>query len=336
MRLNFISQKKDDEQKDFYTNLSKNLNAAKDLLKFASTSAVERPREIVKEGLVISYKPSGEYTIKLGHKSNIVVTGIAKQEKEFNAQIRNALSYLGNKNPEIKAELRRIESAKSEGMVYKDIDKCRDCAWYESDTSHETYRDKCKNCQHANLGGDMDLFFPKSQQIVVFTPKWEQKGDLAPKSSFQGTMSLLDAHKKGSHSEMLPIHMAKEILASLEAKNTPLSPLSMGTAMFKYLQANKLNFQEVGKDIVNVMERTSGIQMHTHDGNGKVRFAVDKNELMQKESKKQEKVMGAPSPVQEKKLEEYETKATKDAYPKSKDIMPKGKFSGTLCVAEVK
>ena len=269
MRANFVIQSKDDKEKNFWDVLKDKLNLKSSLMKMASKK-VESPREIVKEGLVISYKPSGEYTIKLGHKADIVVTGVAKQEKDLQQHVKSALSYLKSISPKVASELQKIEAGKRDILVNKDIDRCRDCVFYESDTTHETYRDKCKNCVNATLGGTLNNFFPRSQQMVIFTPQWEQVGDIEPKVAFSGTMSLLDAHRQGKVNERHHEAVANEILASVKDK----SAISIGTALFKYFETSKLNFQRYAKPVIESIEKQSGIQIHICNGD-KVILALD-------------------------------------------------------------
>ena len=258
MRTNFINQSKDDKEKNFWSTLTARLGLKKSMTKMASKIDIDRPREIVKEGLVISYKPSGEYTIKLGHKSDIVVTGVAKQEKELRNHVKTALQYLKSMSPKVATELNRIEAEKRDLVSYKDIDRCRDCVFYESDTSHETYRDKCKNCANATMGGEINNFFPRSQQLVVFTPNWEQVGDVAPKTAFQGTMSLLDAHKQGKKNERDPQSIVSDVLASAKSDDA----VGYGTSLMKYFSKHKLNFQRYAKPVIELIEKHAGIQMH--------------------------------------------------------------------------
>jgi hypothetical protein len=358
MRINFISQTKNNEEKNFWDILRDKLNLKSSLMKMASKDNVECPREIVKEGLVISYKPNGEYIIKLGHKADVVVTGVAKQEKDLQQHVKNALSYLKSISPKVAAELQKIEAGKRDILVYKDIDRCRDCVFYESDTSHETYRDKCKNCINATLGGTINNFFPRSQQLVMSAPQWEQVGDVEPKIAFNGTMSLLDAHKKGMANERHPEAIANEVLASAKDKNA----VSIGTALFKYFEANKLNFQRYAKPVIELIEKQAGIQIHLRKGNNVI-LAFDAGEKMicpkcggdniqkakdyklnqcltcyqafddesaktepvekQIEAKKKEKdIPGALSKCDQEKLDKYEE--AKDNVIKSKELMPKG------------
>lgn len=274
MRTNFISQSKDDKQKNFWEVLSGKLNLKSSMMKMASKTNIENPREIVKEGLVISYKPNGEYIIKLGHKSDIVVTGVAKQEKELHQHVKRALSYLKSISPAVEAELRTIEAGKRDVLVYVDIDRCRDCVFYESDTSHETYRDKCKNCINATLGGTINNFFPRSQQIVMYAPQWEQIGDTDPKMAFKGTMSLLDAHKKGSADDRSSEMVANEVIALAEGKDA----VNLGTSLFKYFQDNKLNFQTYAKPVIESIEKQAGVQIHLRKGKDII-LAVDSMRL---------------------------------------------------------
>lgn len=263
MRTNFINQQKDDKEKSFWATLTNRLGLNSMMTKMAKKVDIDRPREIVKEGLVISYKPSGEYTIKLGHKADIIVSGIAKQEKELHHHINTALSYLKSMSPKVAKELNRIEAAKRDILVYKDIDRCRDCAFYENDTSHETYKDKCKNCLHATLGGEIENYFPRGQQIVVFTPNWEQSGDAGKKVAFQGTMSLLDVHKKGEQVDGFELEDATfKVIERAKA----ISALGLGTALMQYFAENKINFHKHARKVIESIEKESGIQMHIRDG----------------------------------------------------------------------
>jgi len=281
MRINFVSQNKDDSEKDFYGTLVNKLNVKDEMMKFASAPGGER--KIVKEGLIISYRPNGEYKIKLGHKSDIVVTGVAKQEKELQKQVNTALAYLGSMNPKVAKELEQMEADKRNLMVYIDIDRCRDCAWFESDTSHETYRDKCKNCLLATLGGDINNFFPRSHHMLVYTTGWGQVGDVFPtqKKAFHGSLSLLDAHRKGSASDRNPEIIASEIVNHSKVCSAHMysHSLCLATHMFKYFSDNKLDFQKLGKGVVDAIEKQSGIQIAIRNGD-KTIFAVDKTELM--------------------------------------------------------
>lgn len=272
MRTNFINQRKDDKEKNFWTTLTNKLGLKSTMMKMAIKVDIDRPREIVKEGLVISYRSNGEYTVKLGHKADIIVTGIARQEKELHSHINTALATLKTMSPEVAKELNRIEAAKRDILVYKDIDRCRDCAFYESDISHETYKDKCKNCQHATLGGEIENYFPRGQQLVVFTPNWEQSGDAGRKVAFQDTMSLLDVHKKGQQDDMGADVIAMEVIESAKT----ISALGLGTALMKYFAVKKIDFQKQAKAVIARIEKESGIQMHIRDGKN-VLIAMDPN-----------------------------------------------------------
>ena len=314
MRINLTMQKKDDSEKDFWSNLVKETGHKEELIKLASSVSIERPTEIVKEGLTISYKPSGEYTIKLGHRADIVVTGIAKQEKDLQKQIRNVLAYMKDTSPKIAAELNKIEAEKRNVLVYKDIDRCRDCVWYESDTSHETYRDKCKNCTFATLGGELNNFFPRSQQMVIFTPNWHQVGDVSPdiekeKKAFQNSLSLLDAHRKGQQEDRNPEMIADDIIDLVVIKPTPqIDATSLGTEMFRYFETNKLNFHKYGKSVIDHIENKTGITIHISDGNKTV-LAIDKK-LPKKELR--EKILETYRKYQDQDLDS-EDAATKTA-----------------------
>jgi len=284
MRINFVSQQKDNNEKDFYGTLVSKLNVKNEMMKFASVPGGER--KIVKEGLIISYRPNGEYKIKLGNRADIIVTGVAKQEKELQKQVRSALAYLGSMNPKVAKELEQMEADKRNLMVYIDIDRCRDCVWFESDTSHETYRDKCKNCLLATLGGDINNFFPRSHHMLVYTTGWGQIGDVFPKQkkAFMGSLSLLDAHRKGQAKDRNPEIIANEIighskLCSMHGQG--VNPLCLATHMFEYFKDNKLNFQKDGEAVVDAIEKLSGIQIAIRNGD-KTIFAVDKESLVKK------------------------------------------------------
>ena len=289
MRINFVSQSKDNNEKDFYGTLANKLNVKSEMMKFASVPGGER--KIVKEGLIISYRSNGEYKIKLGNRADIIVTGVAKQEKELQKQVHTALAYLGSMSPKFAKELEQMEADKRNLMVYIDIDRCRDCVWFESDTSHETYRDKCKNCLLATLGGDINNFFPRSHHMLVYTTGWGQIGDVFPtqKKAFQNSLSLLDAHRKGQAKDGNPEMIANEIighskLCSMHGQG--INPLCLATHMFEYFKDNKLDFQRIGKGVVDAIEKQSGIQIAIRNGD-KTIFAVDKNGLVKRADAKQ-------------------------------------------------
>jgi hypothetical protein len=258
MRTNYVTQEKKNDEKSFWETLSTKLGVKSQLLKFASPVSIDRPREIVKPGMVISYGKGGDYTIKLGHKADIVVKGVAKAEKEMLGQIRTALSYLSHINPRVAKELKVIEAGRRDLLVYIDIDRCRDCVWYESDTSHETYRDKCKNCMHATLGGTRDIFFPRSQQLVVFTPLWDQIGGNVPREAFMGTMSLLDAHRKGMVNERSAESIANDVIR-LAYKNIykSLSPEQKAKWEENYKQQRNPNLD---KKFQTIIDKNNGVE----------------------------------------------------------------------------
>lgn len=91
--------------------------------------------------------------------------------------------------------------------IYKDINKCRDCVWFESDVTHETYRDKCRGCEHAKLGGTIEHWWPRSQQMIIWAPQWGAPEALEKKKAFQDTLSLRQAQPDQAQS------IAREIVA---------------------------------------------------------------------------------------------------------------------------
>lgn len=94
--------------------------------------------------------------------------------------------------------------------IYKDLGKCRDCVWFESDWTHETYRDKCKHCTHASLGGAVDHFWPRSQQMIVWSPQWSAPA-AKEKKAFFGTLGLGQTAQQVSAAA---VEIAAEIMAT--------------------------------------------------------------------------------------------------------------------------
>jgi len=212
MRTNFTVQAKDDAEKGFWGTLVKKLGVEITMNKIASQNP--KPlcaKQIVKEGMVITPKGNGEYVIKLGNKADIVIKTSEEQEKSITQDFTKLFTYLGSIDPELGKEYNKMKFERTANMVYKDLNQCRDCVWFESDTSHETYRDKCKHCSHATLGGNTDHFFPRSGQMSMYCPKWkEEERDV--KKAFLGSLSLLDAHVKGQVNEVNPKIVASEII----------------------------------------------------------------------------------------------------------------------------
>lgn len=111
--------------------------------------------------------------------------------------------------------------------IYKSIDKCRDCVWFESDWTHETYRDKCKHCIHACLGGAIEHFWPRSQQMVMWIPSWTAP-EAKEKKAFTGTLSMVQTAEKVSDAV---VNIATDIMDRC-AHNA----VEMGTALIEYFQ----------------------------------------------------------------------------------------------------
>ena len=288
------------------------------MTKFAS--AQTNPRTITKEGMVVQYAPSGEYTIRLGNRADVIVKGIAKQESDLNKTLKNVLSYLGTLSPKVAEDIKQQKTASRDIMIYTNIDKCRDCAFYENDTSHETYMDKCKNCTRATLGGCEDRFFPKSYQISVFSPGWALSGGSTmeqakkEKKAFQGTMSLLDAHVKGSQGDRSGEGIAFDIIASVQEPN----PVNYGTALFKYFKDSHLNFQRYGREVVAAIEKHAGIDIHLVSGDNVI-FAVetekaqkcvsDEIKALKEKGKTQDQAVGAAMGICKKEFPSIPKKA---------------------------
>jgi hypothetical protein len=96
--------------------------------------------------------------------------------------------------------------------IYKDINKCRDCVWFESDVTHETYRDKCRGCEHAKLGGIANHWWPKAQQMVIWAPQYEGESEHV-RLSVRDTLTLRQAQPDRAQS------IAREIVAEFGDKN---------------------------------------------------------------------------------------------------------------------
>ena len=212
MRIGYSITSKNDAEKGFWGTLVKKLGVEITMNKIASQNP--KPlcaKQIVKEGMVITPKGNGEYVIKLGNKADIVIKTSEEQEKSITQDFTKLFTYLGSIDPELGKEYNKMKFKRTANMVYKDLNQCRDCVWFESDTSHETYRDKCKHCSHATLGGKVDHFFPRSGQMSMYCPKWkEEEKDV--KKAFLGSLSLLDAHVKGQVNEVNSKIVASEII----------------------------------------------------------------------------------------------------------------------------
>lgn len=143
--------------------------------------------------------------------------------------------------------------------IYKDLNKCRDCVWFESDWTHETYRDKCKHCTHASLGGAVEHFWPRSQQMIVWMPQWGAPEATANKvrlsGAFVGTLSL---HQEAGTVSAQVAEIARQIVASVKA-----SAVELGSAFVAYLQDPLLErtMPKIAHEVAGEIERQTGIEI---------------------------------------------------------------------------
>lgn len=70
---------------------------------------------------------------------------------------------------------------------YKNVDRCRDCAFFQSDPGG-SHLNKCHDCVHYKLGGTIDYFTPRSGQIVTQTPTYKTPD--TDKKAFVGTIGM--------------------------------------------------------------------------------------------------------------------------------------------------
>ncbi len=137
--------------------------------------------------------------------------------------------------------------------IYKDIGKCRDCVWFESDWTHETYRDKCKHCTHASLGGAIEHFWPKSQQVVMWMPQWSAPE--AKKKAFVGTLGLTQTATKVSEAAL---NIASEILEYCEH-----TAVSLGSGLMEYFQDPVVakSMPVIAGEVASEIMRQTGVEI---------------------------------------------------------------------------
>ncbi len=152
--------------------------------------------------------------------------------------------------------------------IYKSIDKCRDCVWFESDITHETYRDKCKHCIHACLGGAIEHFWPRSQQMVMWIPSWTAP-EAKEKKAFTGTLSMVQTAEKVSDAV---VNIATDIMDRC-AHNA----VEMGTALIEYFQEPVLakSMPVLASQIVAEIKRHTGIEIARKLAAGPIRVPRD-------------------------------------------------------------
>jgi hypothetical protein len=100
---------------------------------------------------------------------------------------------------------------------YKNIDKCRDCAFFQSDPAG-THLNKCHDCVHYKLNGTIDYYKPRSGQIVTDSPTYKapETKPAGGKKAFVGTIGMPKSAKKPKVEE--PIKTQDESLESKLAK----------------------------------------------------------------------------------------------------------------------
>jgi len=121
-------------------------------------------------------------------------------------------------------------------LIYKDINRCRDCVWFESDWTHETYRDKCKNCVHAKLGGVVDHFWPRSAQIMTWMPTW-QPPQAERKARFQGSLSAAQVVSPDDHDA----EVARVVVDEARSGGAALNAERLGAAFFRVFSGAAAN-----------------------------------------------------------------------------------------------
>ena len=98
---------------------------------------------------------------------------------------------------------------------YKNVDRCRDCAFFQSDPGG-THLNKCHDCKHYKLGGTIDYFTPRSGQIVTVSPDYKMPEPKEKKKAFVGTIGISKEAKKPKADD--PIKTQDESLESKVAK----------------------------------------------------------------------------------------------------------------------
>jgi hypothetical protein len=140
--------------------------------------------------------------------------------------------------------------------IYKDLNKCRDCVWFESDFTHETYRDKCKHCVHAKLDGAIENFWPRSMQMVMWIPEWGAPQTESKKNAFQDSLSLLDSKRTATDTRAADV--AREIIA-----NAGEGAVALGTAFARlFLNPVLARFLSIsGREVISEIEDQTGIDI---------------------------------------------------------------------------
>ena len=144
-------------------------------------------------------------------------------------------------------------------LIYTDINRCRDCVWFESDWTHDTYRDKCKNCIHACLGGTVDHWWPRFYQMTMWMPAWNEP-QAEKKKAFRGSLSALDSHRVGQGLDFEAI--AQEIAAKVEKPNA-MRLVGAFIEAFKHpLLADR--FAKIGGQVAAKIAEITGIEFVIH------------------------------------------------------------------------
>lgn len=148
-------------------------------------------------------------------------------------------------------------------MIYTDINRCRDCVWFESDWTHDTYRDKCKNCTHASMGGTTDHWWPRHYQMTMWMPGWESLPAMR-KARFHGSLSTLDSHRVGSGPSVEAI--AKEVCAQCPE---PTATRLAGAFMDVFRGPLSTQIAKVGGRVAARIAEITGIEFIIHKAQAK-------------------------------------------------------------------
>jgi len=181
--------------------------------------------------------------------------------------------------------------------IYKDINKCRDCVWFESDVTHETYRDKCRGCEHAKLGGIANHWWPKAQQMVIWAPQYEGESEHV-RLSVRDTLTLRQAQPDQAQS------VAREIVAAADHHAVDLGEVMVDT--FR----NPLIASQMGtlaRGIVAEVASLTGVTMarDAKDGNLIIAYPVIEQEAKGEKARIRElrtQLEGEKDPVKIKQL----------------------------------
>lgn len=100
---------------------------------------------------------------------------------------------------------------------YKNVDKCRDCAFFQSDPAG-SHLNKCHDCIHYKLNGTIDYYKSRATQIVTDAPSYKapETKPAGGKKAFVGTIGISKEAKKPKVEE--PIKTQDESLESKLAK----------------------------------------------------------------------------------------------------------------------